>query len=580
MSGNGRNMYVFRDGRRSVPGPSLLLALAARLRELSPHLPLHSAGRNLVIDILLRAGELECALTDAGAAEAARIEELTDYAAALLIGLPVPPRSSAELLELLPAEVPDVLHLSPPEGFAYYALHPLDFADLARAAQLTEKTALVVGIRSIGLTLSAIVRASLLAQGISARRISVRPSGHPYDRHTEFSAAQLRAIAEARAHEAEFLVVDEGPGMSGSSFLSVGEALLAAGVARPRIRFLCSRRPDINSLCAHDAARRWSGFCACYAASASHLPEDAGTYIGGGYWRHELLGQDVSRWPASWSQMERLKFLSRDRRTVYKFEGFGRFGAEVQQRAQLLAEAGYASPTRGNSVDGFIGYELVEGRSLLPGDLSRGVLERMADYCAFRARAFACDSADIPDGLDGAPHLPGVGRFGSDGVAQMDTMLRFNLAEEFGVELNGDLGSLESPHPVLADGRMLPHEWVQGRDGRLLKCDATSHGDDHFFPGPATDICWDLAGAIVEWRMPDDAIEFFLDRYERASGDRARRRLPVFLLGYTVFRLGYNKMAAAVMCGSEEEQRLLDAYGYYRERASALLPQNVLLAAG
>jgi hypothetical protein len=102
-------------------------------------------------------------------------------------------------------------------------------------------------------------------------------------------------------------------------------------------------------------------------------------------------------------------------------------------------------------------------------------------------------------------------------------------------------------------------------DGTMLKTDATSHGDDHFFPGP-TDIAWDLAGAIVEWEMDPSAAEFFVSRYARLSNDDPRPRLPAFLLAYTVFRMGYCKMACEAEAGSAEETRLRNAYARYRDK--------------
>ena len=53
------------------------------------------------------------------------------------------------------------------------------------------------------------------------------------------------------------LIADEGPGLSGSSFLAVADALADAGVAREHIVVLPSHDPDPSRLCAPDAARRW-----------------------------------------------------------------------------------------------------------------------------------------------------------------------------------------------------------------------------------------------------------------------------------------------------------------------------------
>ena len=43
--------------------------------------------------------------------------------------------------------------------------------------------------------------------------------------------------------------------------------------------------------------------------------------------------------------MERLKFLSPDRRQFFKFEGMGPLGSEVRSRAFVLAAAGFSPPS-------------------------------------------------------------------------------------------------------------------------------------------------------------------------------------------------------------------------------------------
>jgi hypothetical protein len=162
----------------------------------------------------------------------------------------------------------------------------------------------------------------------------------------------------------------------------------------------------------------------------------------------------------------------------------------------------------------------------------------MAEYCAFRVRAFAVELAD---------HIA------------MQQMAEHNL-RELGLDLAVEL-RLE--RPVIADGRMHPHEWLLGKDGELLKTDSGSHGADHFFPGP-TDIAWDLAGAVVEWQMNDQQTTEFLNFYHRASGDDASARMDGFIKAYAVFRLAYCMMAANAMNGSEEQSRLQHAADTYR----------------
>lgn len=551
MSDTAWNMYIFRDGKVKVPGRELMKALASEIEALS-RVDI-SSHREQLLSALLRAGELECALADQGSEYASGMASISDalgnalthaHGKALLA-------NTCDLLSNIPG--PEMVRIAPPEGFAYYALHPLDYVKLLQHVPVPPAGAAVIGIRSIGTTLSAVVAAALQARGVAAQRITVRPCGHPYDRHTSFSVEQLDWIEAHRAREADFLVVDEGPGMSGSSFLSVGDALLAAGVPRSNIAFLCSRIPDPSSLKAPDAARRWTGFRSYYVAPNSMVPSAAKIYIGGGMWRQYWLANDRQHWPASWTQMERLKFLSTDGTRVYKFQGFGRFGADVYQRACTLAAGGFG--VRPLAVEqGFTVYPVINGRLLRQGDLHSSVLHRMAEYCAFRGSAM---------------------RLPSNRGSDLELMLRFNTHEEFGIDLPDEAVRLEVAVPVIADSRMLPHKWVQTDDASLMKLDGTDHGDDHFFPGP-TDIAWDLAGTIVEWQMEQPARADFVEHYQRLSGDTITGRLPNYLLAYAVFRMGYCHMAAVAMRGSEEEPRLMHAYQQYRRCAVALLERSGL----
>jgi uncharacterized protein YutD len=102
---------------------------------------------------------------------------------------------------------------------------------------------------------------------------------------------------------------------------------------------------------------------------------------------------------------------------------------------------------------------------------------------------------------------------------------------------------------------MAPHEWLLTSAGQMLKTDSGSHGDDHFFPG-VTDIAWDLAGAIVEWKMEQDQAKIFLEMYHQASGDNAVPRIAEFIKAYSVFRCAYCMMATNAMQGTEEQCRL------------------------
>src|SRR5581483_11586649 len=284
------------------------------------------------------------------------------------------------------------------EGFAYYALHPLDFAALASNVAESCESAAIIGIRSIGTTLSAIVLGAMRHRGRPSDRITVRPTGHPYDRVTRLTREQSHWIDERYQKGYTFLIVDEGPGRSGSSFLSVAEALQQAGVPEDRITLLGSRPINPDELCAKNAATRWRRFHFLWAQPARYGRFNDDIYIGGGHWREALLGSSVGEWPSCWPQMERFKFLSRDRKWIYKFEGFGRFGKCVLDRAQLIADAGFG-PSAESAGDGMIRTPLIAGEVLTPASASRDVLVRVAEYCAFRAREFSIGANRGPSQL-------------------------------------------------------------------------------------------------------------------------------------------------------------------------------------
>src|SRR5215469_7075367 len=118
--------------------------------------PHSQSTRDELIDALLRAGELECALEDRSLTSEQRIiAEVSDELARALIGGRIPAIPESVLQSLAVIEISGRLSISSPEGFCYYALHPLDYVDALKEAQIPSLAVAVVGIRSIGTTLSA-----------------------------------------------------------------------------------------------------------------------------------------------------------------------------------------------------------------------------------------------------------------------------------------------------------------------------------------------------------------------------------------------------------------------------------------
>jgi len=535
-------MYVFRESDRVAPSGRLLAELAGAV-----HRAASSNEQDDLQDALLRAGELECALADAGQqAAATQVAGVTDCLASALVrgDRLVVAESCLQILKSI--ELSGEVAVRTPEGFAYYGLHPLDYAQVIGtylADHPENFGSAIIGIRTIGTTLSAVVAAECRRYHVAASRITVRPHGHPFRRECRFSHEQRDWVAERKRSGDKFFVVDEGPGLSGSSFLSVANALQVEGADPEDIIFFCSRVPDIASFCSETSREQWprfSSFAALSGQSAFTELED----VSHGQFREHVFGPH-SEWPSSWTHMERRKFLSAGASEFLKFAGHGKYGEPAFDRAQHLAEAGFAPKALGRK-NGFTEFEWVHGTPLDLHELNQALIDRMAEYCAFRAKEFSANS-ESRDEVD------------------LATMARTNLREEFGSEESApDLSALSTQHKVVSDSRMMPHAWIRTPDGRILKTNGNVHGDDHFFPGPC-DIAWDLAGAIVEWEMGDCVANQFLSRFRELTGDDARPRIPAFLAAYAAFRMGYCKMAAGVMQGTDEESRLEHDYLKYRE---------------
>ena len=506
---------------------------------------------NSVVRALIIAGQLECALADVGGGSASAAASITDALAGTLLGIAsADSRRLPSLLSAIQPTLPESVRVSPPEGFAYYALHPADFADVC--PEWADKGPVaVIGIRSIGTTLSAVTTAALTRCGIRASRITVRPLGHPYDRKLELAISERRWVREQAKQNATFVVVDEGPGLSGSSFLCVAEALEGCRINPSRITLFGTRDTDPKQLCARDAAHRWRRFNWRQTRSTICRTYSDQIRVSGGAWRNQFLGSH-SEWPACWPEMESLKFLDRERAYLVKFEGLGPQSRNSLQRAEVLFGRGFA-PRAARTEAGMTRYEFISGSRLSCDVQSTEVLNRMAEYCAFRASNFR---ASVP----------------SDALAEM---VHFNLLEETKCELRLPAAAFECESPVVPDCRMQPHKWIRTRAGTIVKVDGAADGEGHFLPG-ATDVLWDLAGAIVEWNMDPDAQDYLLAQFERRHRRVSQEKLAYFVLAYSIFRLSYCKMAHSSTEVVSEKTRLRNAALFYRRMVDRTLERPAI----
>jgi hypothetical protein len=543
-------MLVFRDTRRDRAASQLKSELLDALTRAEKN-----PSTELAIETLLRAGELECGVSDlVGTHEtSARLAaRLTDLLARQCLASETTNMAVADARLLLASmRLPGSLSVSQPEGYAYYRLDPRAYAARVCEHASGARAVAVIGLRSIGTSLSAIVSVALGQRGVETARVTVRPSGHPWARQLSLDPQLYSWVRQWLARGAEYYIVDEGPGLSGSTFIAVAQALEAAGVPACRIKLVCSHVPNPDALTSDIARQSWRKY-----TSLAAVPEPiAGSRdLSAGAWRRRVFGLDSSRWPACWTQLERVKQLSDDERWLDKFEGWPPYCQPALTRALELADGGFAPSARYLEA-GMVRYPWLAGRPAERIDLERGALDELAKYCAFRVRAF---------------HLPGADS------AELQRMLEVNVREAFGIELGSGL-PLDLESPVTPDARMQPHKWLVARDGRYYKVDGHGDGDGHLLPGPC-DACWDLAGAIVEWRMNESQSAAFVAAFEAQTRDPVHRRLPSYLVAYCAFRTGELSLAA-LSASADEAPRIARAYSEYRNTLGHLLRKHGWMSA-
>lgn len=465
-----------------------------------------------------------------------------------------------------PAEIEIGVH----EGYAFYGLYPEMYLEAAAefVREVGPAGVVCIGVRSIGAGLSAVVAAGVESEGGAVRSYTVRPRGHPFDRQLVCSAeleAEVRgALSElAGAH---FVVVDEGPGLSGSSLAAVAEWLSGLGVPDERIALFPSWRTDGSGLLSERARARWPRhrqFVGSFEASLVEsgrlgrgLPRGRLVDLSAGRWRG-LFYRTEAEYPAVQPQHERRKYLlvpgadaMPDRGLLLKFAGLGRYGRGRAKMAALLAAAGWVPPVVGWS-RGFIISEFRAGRPVRAGEVDGPLVVAMARYLAWRAPAFPAERA-VP-------------------FTALLEMIRINATEGLGEEIAARFEALElfrtrasERGTVAIDGRLFPHEWLRTESG-YLKVDGVDHHDDHFFPG-CQDIAWDLAGTVVECGLGGDAEKALVERYVALSGDRGVVQvLPFYRVAYLAFRLGYTTVAAEAVGPGAERARLRLAARRYGE---------------
>jgi hypothetical protein len=442
--------------------------------------------------------------------------------------------------------LPGAVQVRDAEGYAFYAVYPQAYA-AAAASHPWEGRPLVIGLRSIGTSLAAIVAAAT-----GGEAVSMRPAGPPFRREAR---ASERLKARLAAHQGSFAIVDEGPGLSGSSFGCVADLLASLGVAEERIVFMPSHAGDLGPHASTRHRERWSrarrlvrtlddlaardpvpGWFEAEIGQAERVQD-----ISGGAWR---AAWPLERWPPVVDVLERRKVRIQTASGDYsaRFAGLGRYGEAKFARAQALHAAGFA-PEPIALRRGFLLERWIPGEPPHTSVLSEGFLRHLGKYLAFRRDRFPASAED-----------------GADPTALAE-MARTNVETLWGRPVADHVDGLlarfrpAGEQKVHVDGRLHPWEWrLEGR--AIVKLDAIDHSCGHDVVG-AQDILWDVAGACIEFDLKPGQIATLARAASASPGDV----LPVAAC-YAAFQAGLLSLPAS----REEAPRLSRRRGLYHHR--------------
>lgn len=584
-------MLVYGDATRREAVAHKLARLRAQLaqaRAAPPGLARHA----LLVEALIEAGELAQGIADAGFAAAGRCDARRPEAEAamrLACAIAAPcarswqagfaagsdDAAAAAVLDAVAPQLPDIeIDVKQPEGYAFYALYPEAFFAAAARLRVVARWR-VIGLRSIGTSLAAMVAAALG----DAAPLTLRPVGHPFDRRVAWAGGALSLAG------AQHAVVDEGPGLSGSSVAGVVRRLRAEGVPPRHIHLFPGhgRGPGAQA----DEATR-----ALWTGSASHVvgfdelilhaPLPAQRLqawveaivgplhspleeITGGGWRAAHDAADLPAHP--WQ--ERRKFLARSASGSWlvKFAGLGAAARRRIDGARALAAAGF-SPEVAGSCHGF----LVERWEARMAPLARDrlgdaamrarLLARIADYIAFRAHRFPAP------GEGGAPlqALHEAGRHNATGA------LGGAFARAW--ERHGRDAARLQPRvrPVRTDNRMQAWEWLAA-GARLLKTDAVDHHAGHDLVG-CQDPAWDVAGAACEFALSGPELGGLVEGLARRGCAVDAGLLAFYAPAYLGFQLGHFRLAADDAPAGDDKARLEREAERYARALERLLSQG------
>lgn len=505
-------MLVYGDHCERTDASERLVEIGERLDAVRA-MPSGIERHAQLVAALIEAGRVQQGIADAAGDDAPVGEFVAGLARAIVQSWDSAFGQVGEL-PTLPLVATQSVDLRLPEGFAFYALYPEAYAEAARKLRLRAAPR-VIGIRSIGTTLGAIVAAALDAP----RATTVRPFGDPF-------ARQVELPNDLTDDDAHFVIVDEGPGLSGSSFGCVADELQRRGVPLERIAFLPSHAGELGPEASEEHRDRWSK---AQRVAAQFKP----------IFLEERFGPLESF--STGHPFESLKFLGTHEgsRVLLKFAGLGATGERKLAMARALHAARLTveplALVHGFLVERWCG----EARALRADEKP---VEQIGRYIGARARMFPAEDAN------GAS------------IGDLIEMCRRNIELAFGQPATlarwSEQALSRAMRRVRTDNKLDRGEWLRSPDGRLLKYDALDHHQAHDLIG-CQDAAWDIAGAIVEFEL--DASD--RGRLIMSSGCTVDADLLQFYqFAYCAFRLGRAHLAAAAGGSSHRLQHDVDRY--------------------
>jgi hypothetical protein len=604
-------MIVYGDPQFARPAKTILSALQFRLKNTDPD------SLEELRSLLIQTGQFEQALFDCAADFDDKEKILnhsraaTDFAAAAFYSVwqnvpnsLITTENRINLLGKMADELRNVqfakcvsLNLKVPEGFEFYALFPEQYCAAAlkwvkaRAEQKPQTRALVIGIRSIGTTLSAAVLATLRSLGCDAFRFTVRPTGNPFSRCVELPEFDFVKISHA-------LVVDEGPGISGSSMAAIARALEEKGIreisffpghdgnpgnaASPEIRKYWNDIPryfaPLNEIKwpANRESKTLHSLRESLAAKSREFcntsePFDIIEDFSAGQWRNFAFF-DETKWPAVAAQFERMKFLCSNRNgnsVLWKFAGLAGASDSAESSVEIafnklsqLAESGFAPKPLGH-FRGFIAMPWIDGARLTLADSTdSAVLEKIGHYI-LRAAGRALDSDES--------HAA---------ISRLAEMLYWNTKELLGnsaaEKTRGFADDAKKSKIFLSygDGHFASHEWIRVSKSVILKTDNIGHDADHTMIGRQS-LLWDVAGTLIEWNLNSQSAAPLLGPISESGVFLEPTALHFYQATYTAFRAGLMSLAVQQTGDEAEKIRLQKARDFYRNKLLILIESSI-----